>query len=392
MGLQWELVSEGKPPPYRAYYMAAISHSTGVPDDPELIDVRPEETLDLTRLEPWLRAHLSSTDGALTVRQFPGGHANLTYLVRFGETEYVLRRPPLGPVAPTSHDMAREHRVLARLGEVFPLAPTSFALCQDDSIIGVDFHVMERRRGLVIRSALPTRLRAHPPTVRRLSEMIVDTLADLHLIDPARIGLADLGRPVGFVARQLSGWSARWQAAKDRECPSVDRLISWLHERLPTSPVTSLLHNDYKLDNILLDKSDPARATGVLDWDMCTQGDPLMDLGYLLNVWLESGDPPTWRETTAMPSYEDGFMTRREVVERYRERTGFDVGGAPWYYAFGVFKLLVILQQIYIRFLRGQTKDPRFADLGRRVQSLADKGVAITYDTDNPKTASSPPC
>ena len=372
---------------YPAYYMAAIPVQLGVPDDPELIDVRREETLDLTRLEPWLRIHLPSADGALTVRQFPGGHANLTYLLKFGETEYVLRRPPLGPVAPTSHDMAREHRVLARLGEVFPLAPTSFALCQERSIIGVDFHVVERRQGFVIRSALPARLQSDPPTVRRLSEMIVDTLADLHTVDPRRVGLADLGHPVGFVTRQLSGWSARWHAAKDRERSSVDRLISWLHEQMPASPVTSLLHNDYKLDNILLDSRDSATATAVLDWDMCTRGDPLMDLGYLLNVWIEPDDPPAWRENTAMPSYEDGFMTRRDVVERYAERTGFDVGGAFWYYAFGVFKLMVILQQIYIRFLRGQTTDPRFADLGRRVDSLADKGLAITT-----RTASSPPC
>ena len=204
--------------------------------------------------------------------------------------------------------------------------------------------------------------------------------------------MADLGRPVGFVARQLSGWSARWHAAKNRECPSVDRLIGWLHEQQPSSPVTSLLHNDYKLDNILLDPSDPATATAVLDWDMCTQGDPLMDLGYLLNVWIEPGDPPAWRENAPMPSDEDGFMTRREVVERYAKRTGFDVGGVLWYYAFGTFKLMVILQQIYIRYLRGQTQDPRFADLGRRVESLANKGVAITKDGDNPKTASSQPC
>ena len=356
---------------------------TRVRDDPELIDVRPEETLDVSSLEPWLRTHLPSTDGTLTVRQFPGGHANLTYLVSFGPTDYVLRRPPRGPIAPTSHDMSREHRVLARLGEAFPLAPRSFALCQDTSVIGADFHVMERRHGLVIRSALPDRLAGAPSAVRRLSEMIVDTIADLHAVDPGRVGLADLGRPVGFVARQLSGWSRRWQAAKDRDLPSVDRLIGWLHEQTPASHVTSLLHNDYKLDNILLDADDFVTAAAVLDWDMCTQGDPLMDLGYLLNVWIEPDDPPAWRENTAMPSYEDGFLTRDEVVARYAERTGFDVSGILWYYAFGVFKLMVILQQIYIRFLRGQTQDPRFADLGRRVEALANKGAAIAGGVKN---------
>jgi len=363
-----------------------------VPDDPELINLRPEETLDVTRLEPWLRTHLPSTEGDLKVQQFSGGHANLTYLVSFDTTEYVLRRPPLGPIAPTSHDMAREHRVLAGLGEIFPLAPTSFALCQDKSVMGVDFHVMERRQGIVIHSALPSRLKGDRATVRRLSEMIVDTMADLHGVDPGRVGLANLGRPVGFVARQLSGWSRRWHAAQDRELPAIDRIISWLHAQTPTSEVTSLLHNDYKLDNILLDPNDLATATAVLDWDMCTQGDPLMDLGYLLNVWVEPGDPPSWRETTAMPSHEDGFMTRREVVDRYGERTGFDVAGALWYYAFGLFKLIVILQQIFIRFLRGQTQDPRFADLGRQIETMADKGVVITSGGGNLKTASSPPC
>lgn len=371
----------------RVLYCCDLS-PTPVRDDPELIDVRPEETLALERLEPWLRQHLPSTDGVLTVRQFGGGHANLTYLAAFGDTEYVLRRPPLGPLAPTSHDMAREHRVLARLGEAFPLAPTSFALCRDESIIGVEFHVMERRHGRVIRTELPASLAGDTSRIRRLSEMVVDTMATLHAVDPNHVGLSDLGRPVGFVTRQLTGWSERWHASRDRQLPTIDRLISWLNEQTPTSNVTTLLHNDYKLDNILVAAHDPTRATAVLDWDMCTQGDPLMDLGYLLNVWVEPDDPPSWRETTAMPSHADGFMTRREVIARYAERTGFDVGGARWYYAFGVFKLIVILQQIYIRYLRGQTRDTRFADLGRRIEALADKGEVITRGGGNLRTAS----
>ena len=312
------------------------------------------------------------------MRQFGGGHANLTYLIGFGETEYVLRRPPVGPVAPSAHDMAREHRVLSRLGEVFALAPKSFALCQDPSIIGLDFHVMERRHGFVIRSGLPARLKRNRAGVRRLSATIVDTLADLHRVDPETVGLSDLGRPKGFVARQVAGWSKRWNAAKDRELASVTRVIDWLDNHLPTSETTTLLHNDYKLDNILLDSRDPTTPTAVLDWDMCTRGDPLMDLGYLLNVWAEPADPPSWREATAMPSYEDGFLSRREVVDHYAEQTGFEVGEVRWYYVFGVFKLIVILQQIYIRYLRGQTQDRRFADMGRRVEALAEKGVTLT--------------
>ena len=349
--------------------------------DPELIPVRPDETLDLTRLEPWLRANLPRTEGALTIRQFGGGHANLTYLVAFDDTEYVLRRPPLGPVAPRSHDMAREHRVLSRLGRAFPLAPTSFALCQDPIVIGAHFHLLERRHGCVIRTALPDVLARDTRRVRRLGEMMVDTLATLHQVDPGQVGLADLGRPDGFVHRQLTGWSKRWQAAKDRDLPDVDTVMTWLQDRIPPTGTTALLHNDYKLDNLLLDTLDPATPTAVLDWDMCTQGDPLMDLGYLLNVWIEPGDDPAWRESTPMPSYEPGFPTRDEVVERYARKTGFDVTHVRWYYAFGVFKLLVILQQIYIRFLRGQTQDDRFRELGRRVEGLARKGVRVVTQT-----------
>jgi aminoglycoside phosphotransferase (APT) family kinase protein len=348
-----------------------------VHQDPETIRIRSDESIDLTRLEPWLRANLPATDGPLTVRQFGGGHANLTYLIAFGDTEYVLRRPPLGPIAPRSHDMSREHLVLSRLGKAFPLAPTSFVLCQDASIIGADFHVLERRQGFAIRKELPPSLRGDIGTVRRLAEMLVDTLAALHQVDTEQVGLSDLGHPDGFVQRQLSGWSKRWHAAKDHDLPDADRLMSWLDKEIPSSQTTSLLHNDYKLDNLLVDTADPATATAVLDWDMCTQGDPLMDLGYLLNVWIEAGDDPSWRENTSMPSYEEGFLTRDEVVDRYARQTGLNVERVRWYYAFGVFKLMVILQQIYIRFLRGQTQDERFRVLGQQVEGLARKGVSV---------------
>ena len=345
--------------------------------DPETIYIRSDESLDLTRLEPWLRANLPATDGPLTVRQFGGGHANLTYLIAFGDTEYVLRRPPLGPIAPRSHDMSREHLVLSRLGKAFPLAPTSFVLCQDATIIGADFHVLERRQGLAIRKQLPPSITGDIGAVKRLAEMLVDTLAALHQVDTGQVGLSDLGRPDGFVQRQLSGWSKRWHAAKDHDLPDADRLMSWLDKEIPPSQATSLLHNDYKLDNLLVDTADPATATAVLDWDMCTRGDPLMDLGYLLNVWIEAGDDPSWRENTSMPSYEEGFLTRDEVVDRYARQTGFNVEHVRWYYAFGVFKLMVILQQIYIRFLRGQTQDERFRVLGQQVEGLARKGVSV---------------
>ena len=345
--------------------------------DPEVIEVRPDEQLDRSRLEPWLRARLPEAAGPLAIRQFGGGHANLTYLLEFEAAEYVLRRPPLGPVAPTAHDMAREHRVLARLGDALPLAPYSYALCTDPDVLGVDFHVLERRHGIVIRRDLPPGLHDRPDLQRRIGEMIVDVLADLHRVDPDAVGLGDLGRPDGFVQRQLDGWRRRWHAAKDRDVDDVDRLLRWLDSGVPEPQAAALLHNDYKLDNLMVDTDDPATPVAVFDWDMATRGDPLMDLGYLLNFWNEPGDDPRWHHVSRMPTNHPGFPTRGDVVERYARRSGLDLDRVAWYHVFGVFKLVVIVQQIYIRYLRGQTRDARFADYDVRVRDLARKGVAL---------------
>ncbi len=347
-------------------------------DDPEAIAVRPGEEIDGARLEPWLRERLPDAPRPFQIKQFGGGHANLTYLVRFGDVEYVLRRPPLGRVAPTSHDMRREHRVLSRLGAAFPLAPRSLLFCADHSLLGAEFHLMERRHGFVIRTDLPERFRGRPALNRRIGEMIVDTLADLHKVDPASVGLGDLGQPDGYVERQLQRWTERWHAAKDRRLDAVERLIGWLASDVPRAQAVTLLHNDYKLDNILVGSLDPAVPAAVLDWDMCTRGDPLMDLGYLLNFWIEAGDDPEWIEAASMPTYREGFSSREDVIQRYARATGLNVDRVGWYRVFGVFKLIVIVQQIYIRFLRGQTQDRRFAGFGRRVEQLAEKGVALT--------------
>ena len=354
-------------------------------DDPEVIDVRDDEKLDLERLEPWLREHLPGSmaphgadiSGPLEVRQFGGGHANLTYLIRFGEVEYVLRRPPLGPVAPTSHDMAREHRVLSRIPDAFPLAPRSFLYCDDASLIGADFHVLERRHGVAMRIDLPERFHGQPDLNRRIGLTIIDTLADLHRLDTEALGLDNLGHPDGFVERQLNGWVKRWEAAKDVDVEGEHDVIGWLTKNVPPSAAVSLLHNDYKLDNMLVDPEDPATPTAVLDWDMCTRGDPLMDLGYLLNFWNEPDEDPAWIRALSMPTWREGFPRRDEIVERYAQRTGFDVDDVTWYHVFGVFKLAVIIQQIYIRYLRGQTQDERFAGFGERVRVLIDKAKVL---------------
>lgn len=347
-----------------------------VADDPALIDVRPDERLDVGRLEPYLRARLPRTGGPFGLAQFGGGHANLTYLVRFGETEYVLRRPPLGPVAPSAHDMRREHRVLSVLPAAFPPAPRSYLLCTDHDIIGADFHVMERRRGIVIRREIPPPF-DEPATCRRIGEMLVDTLAALHAVDPAAVGLGDLGKPAGYLERQVEGWIGRYHAAKDRPYAYDETFIAWLRAHRPRSNAVTLVHNDYKLDNLLVAADDPARVVAILDWDMCTRGDPLVDLGYLLDYWTETDDDPSWTAAAAMPTRRPGFMRRAEAADRYARATGFALDDLHWYVMLNLFRTIVILAQIYLRYLRGQTQDERFATFGTRIAALFGKAEAF---------------
>ena len=344
--------------------------------DPELIATRIDEALDTARLEPWLREHLPETPGPLRVAQFGGGHANLTYLLRFGASEYVLRRPPLGPVAPSAHDMRREYRVLSRLHRYFPLAPRSYLYCDDETIIGAPFQVMERRTGTVIRKRTPERY-DDPRLKARIGVMVVDTLADLHLLDREAVGLGDLGRPEGFVQRQLEGWAKRWEAARHEDNPEMDRLIAWLRARLPPPGPVALVHNDYKLDNLLVDAEDPARPIAILDWDMCTGGDALVDLGYLLTQWVETDDDPRWIEASSMPTAEPGYPARAAAIQRYAERTGFDVAGIDWYFALATMKFSVVIQQIFIRYRRGQTRDERFARYDSRAREGIEKACRI---------------
>ncbi len=342
----------------------------------ETVEAPPEEALDFTRLAPWLHAQLG-TQGTIGARRFTAGHANLTYLLSIAGHEYVLRRPPLGPVPAGAHDMVREHRVLSRLNAAYPLAPRSLLLCEDTSLIGSTFMLAERRHGLVIETELPERYQNQPELAQRIGFMLVDALADLHQVDADAVGLGDLGRPAGFVARQLEGWSRRWQAAAARTRPDVTRLLAWLADHLPADGPTALLHNDFKLDNLLVDPADPGRPTAVLDWDMCTRGDPLLDLGYLLNYWAEPTDDPAWIAAAAMPFWLPGFPSRAEAVARYAARTGTDVAGIRWYHVFATFKLAVILEQIHVRYLRGQTADPRFAPFGERADALIAKAERI---------------
>ena len=344
--------------------------------DPELIPTRADEQLDTARLVPWLGERLAGAEGPLEVAQFGGGHANLTYRLHFAAREYVLRRPPLGPVAPSAHDMRREFRVLSKLHRHFPLAPASYLYCDDESVIGAPFQIMERRHGTVIRRQVPERY-DDPRLKTRIGHMVVDTLADLHRLDREAVGLADLGRPEGFVERQIDGWAKRWDAARHEDNSDMERLISWLRGRRPPPGPVALVHNDFKLDNILVDCDDPARAVAVLDWDMCTSGDPLADLGYLLNQWVEADDDPKWIEAASMPTAEAGFPQRADAIQRYAQRTGFDVEHIDWYFALATMKFAVVIQQIFIRWRRGQTRDKRFAHYDERAREGIEKACRV---------------
>lgn len=347
----------------------------------DTIPVRPDERFDESRLAHYLAGKLPGSDLPLTVRQFGGGAANLTYLLQYGAEdarhEYVLRRPPLGPVAKSAHDMGREHRVLSVLHTAFPPAPRAFLYCEDPTVIGADFFVMERRHGVVVRTAIPEVFATHPHAPRRMSEALVDALAQFHAVRYKSIGLETLGRPGGFVDRQIEGWSKRWQAAKSEELPLMNELYAWLKRNRPNYSDSTLVHNDYKLDNVMLAAEDPGRLIAVFDWDMCTLGDPLCDLGSLLCYWSEPSDPDFYKRASMMPVDEPDFLSRDELIQRYAEQSGRDVSNIRFYHTLGLYRLAVIIAQIYIRYARGQTQDQRFASFGERVPLLAQAAHAV---------------
>lgn len=338
--------------------------------------VRPGEELPLEALREALRGKIAGDVDALTVEQFPGGFSNLTYLLRLGEPseggqEYVLRRAPLGPVARGAHDMPREYRLLSRVHPVLPIAPQPVLLVEDPAVLGAPFYLMERRRGVVVRTGLPPEYAALPDAPRRLSEALVDTLADLHAVDIDAAGLRDLGKPEGFNARQVEGWAGRWRRARTDDLPDElpdEDVIAWLTAHTPAESAHTLVHNDFKLDNLMLDPADPARVVALLDWEMTTVGDPLADLGLTLTYWTMPQQPggAENRVGAAAP----GFLSREAFLTRYAARSGRDVSGIGWYEVLGHFKLAVIVGQIYARYRAGQTRDPRFAPLGQQAAWL----------------------
>lgn len=344
---------------------------------PDTAPVRSDEEFNREALAAYLRGQLPGAEGPLDVEQFPGGHSNLTYLLRFGDHEFVMRRPPLGPVAPTAHDMGREYRVLVAIWSVFPPAPRPYLLCEDLGIIGAPFYVMERRRGIVVRREIPAEIGDNLGLRRRVSEAVVDTMVGLHAVDYAAVGLGNLGKPAGFVERQVKGWAERWEGAKDREVPAINQLAKWLAERIPTPTAATLVHGDLKLDNVMLDSKDPGHVVAVLDWEMCTAGDPLVDLGLLLCYWGHVGDPTARRDSVPSVTAGPGWLTRDEIINRYRKKTGRDVSKIAFYEILAMYKIAVVIQQIYIRYRRGQTQDERFKEFDKRVVGLAEVALEV---------------
>ena len=331
--------------------------------------VRAGEELDLARLQSFLFNHFGRS-GSISVEQFPSGHSNLTYLVRLGTREVVLRRPPFGSKVRSAHDMAREYRVLSKLHTSFPAAPKTIFFCDDLSILGAPFYLMEPIRGMILRRDPPADVPFPPETARRLSEVFVDTLACLHRVDYTAIGLADLGKPQGYLERQVKGWIERYHNSRTHDLPEVEAIYAWLIERMPSNYQTALIHNDYKYDNLVLNPADPTRIIGVLDWEMCTLGDPLTDLGTALAYWTDPQDPEELREIRPAPTTLPGTLSRAQLVERYALMTGLNPGDMSFYLAFARFKVAVIIQQIYYRYAQGLTHDERFAAMPKRIKIL----------------------
>ena len=329
-----------------------------------------KETIDWKKLEQYLRKSINGLpSGKLEVEKFSEGYSNLTYLLKINDWEGVLRRPPFGKVPPKAHDMAREFKMLEKVNPVFPLAPKPFVFCEDLEIMDKHFYVMEKKQGVVIDDRLPEKYGDSTLAGPQISKNVISTLVQLQSINYIDAGLAEMGKPEGFLERQVSGWIKRYGASKTEEIPHLEELESWLMANLPVNPETTIVHNDFKLNNMVMDAEDPSKTVGILDWELSTIGDPLSDLGSTVAYWGQSNDPDMGINIiTDQP----GFYTRREFIQEYSSQSGRDVSQISYYVAFGFYKLAVILQQIHYRWKIGAISDERFGELNKAVSNLID--------------------
>ncbi|MCR6488902.1 phosphotransferase family protein [Amycolatopsis sp. OK19-0408] len=335
------------------------------------IEVREEDAFDAAAVHAWLRTRVEGLgDEPPRVRQFPGGASNLTYLLSYPDRELILRRPPGGHKAASAHDMRREYRVQHALRPVFPFVPRMLAFGDDPALLGGDFYVMEKLDGLILRGDLPPGLELSAEQARELSGKVVDRLVDLHAVDVEAAGLADLGKGAGYVGRQIRGWSDRYVAARTDNVGDFAEVRAWLAANQPAEVGICLIHNDYRLDNLVLDGPSTLNIVGVLDWEMATLGDPLMELGSMLAYWVEAGDDDVMQASRRQPTHRPGMFTREEFVARYAEQTGLAVGDWRFYEVYGLFRLAAVLQQLYRRYREGATRNPAFKDFWQFVGYL----------------------
>lgn len=346
-------------------------------NDHDVIEVRKGEDFDREKVKAYLMENLNLPDKPMEVKQFPSGSSNLTYLIRIGDWEAVLRRPPFGPLPPKAHDMKRESSFLSKLHPEFNLVPKPYVLCEDESIIGAPFYVMERKRGIVLNDKFPEGADVTEETGADISRAFIETLVKLHDVDYKKAGLDEFGYPEGFLERQVQGWTKRFLRVKTDDTPRFDEISKWLADHMPKSHYISVIHNDYKLNNMLL-TPDFKQVVAVFDWEMATIADPLFDLGIALGYWVQNDDPDFLKQVLPTVTFLPGFYTRRQLIEIYADKTNRNVDDIHYYIVFAYFKLAGILQQIYYRYKMGQTQDERFATYGERAKNLIQYAAEIS--------------
>ena len=333
--------------------------------------IREGEELNTTTLQEYLKAKLPQYQGDLEVQQFPGGASNLTYLLKVGDTELVLRRPPFGPKIKSAHDMSREYRIFSNLINYYPKVPTPLLFCEDESIIGREFYIMERLKGVILRSTMPKEMYPAPDLMRGIGTSLINTLVELHDVDYKAAGLGELGRPEGYNERQVRGWTKRYYNSQTDDVKEMVAVSEWLAKNLLPESDTALIHNDYKYDNVILDEKDWTKIIGILDWEMATIGDPLMDLGTSLCYWTNPNDPDWVQQLSLSPTTIPGNPSREEVANLYAAASGRDISNIVFYYVFGLFKIAVVVQQIYKRYKTGHSTNPKFASMNHAVKGLS---------------------
>lgn len=336
----------------------------------QAVDIRDGEELDVAAVDRFMKSKIPDLQGEPSIRQYPGGASNLTYQIDYGERSFVLRRPPFGRIAKSAHDMLREARIMEALKPVYPYVPNIIAICDDHDVLGADFYIMERLEGIILRQDFPKGFELSAEDTGKLCRNVVDKLVDLHQVDYQAAGLDHIGKGAGYVERQIRGWSDRFRKARTEDVGDFERVMTWLNDKMPEDRAICVIHNDFRFDNAVLNPDNPFEVIGILDWEMATLGDPLMDLGNSLAYWVQADDDGPFQMMRRQPTHRPGMMTRDEVVEYYLERSNLEVDNFDYYEVYGLFRLAGIVQQIYYRYYHGQTQDKRFAGFGHAANYL----------------------